>query len=174
VCKNQQTTCPAPYPSCPGGVTTSILPIQHVCSALDLQDARAACAGGPNTPGCNQYFQFEQQFNPACGACLQPFDVPFNDATGIFACVAPFVDAQCDHETGCAIDCQTVSCEQCPPGGFAQCRNDVRQNQCGTYFQQSQCIGQALFGAGAFCNPGNYQGNFGGWLQGVGGHFCGP
>jgi hypothetical protein len=174
VCKNQQTTCPAPYPSCPAGVSTPSLPIQHVCSSTDLQDARAACSGGPSTPGCVQYFQFEQQFNPACASCLQPFDVPFNDATGIFDCVAPFVGAQCDHATGCAIDCQTVSCEQCPQGGFNQCRNDVRQNQCGVYFQRSQCIGQALLGPGAFCNPGNYQGNFGGWLEGVGGHYCGP
>jgi hypothetical protein len=174
VCKNQQTTCPAPYGSCPASVTTSPLPIQHVCSATDLQDARAACAGGPNTPACVSYFQFEQQFNPACAACLKPFDVPFLDASGIFECVAPYVGPLCDHATGCAIDCQKVSCQQCPPASFTQCRNDVRQTQCAIYFQQSQCIGQALFGAGAFCNPGNYQGNFGAWLQGVGGHYCGP
>jgi hypothetical protein len=42
------------------------------------------------------------------------------------------------------------------------------------YYAQAQCIGPALFGAGSFCNPQNYGGNYGAWLQGVGGHYCGP
>jgi hypothetical protein len=141
---------------------------------VDLQNARAACAGGANTPGCASFFQFEQQVNPSCASCLGPFDVNFQDVAGLFACVAPFVGTLCDHQTGCAIDCQNTSCAQCVAGTQTQCVSDVRSNQCGSYFQQSQCAVQAFFGPGAFCNPQNYAGNFGSWLQGVGGHYCGP
>ena len=176
VCKSKQTTCPAPYGACPGSLTTTAPPVQHVCALPDLQDARAACSGGPGTPGCQSFFQFINQAKPACGACLAPFDVPFQQGSGIFTCIAPFVGSACDHTTACAMDCQSQSCAQCPAAAQGQCVNDVRTGQCGTYFQQSQCIGQALFGAGSFCNPGNgaYQGNFGAWLEGVGAHYCGP
>jgi hypothetical protein len=155
-------------------VTTAVPTIEHVCSTVDLQNARAACSGGPGTTGCTSFFSFEQQVNPACASCLAPFNVAFQDVAGLFVCVAPFVGPACDHTTGCAIDCQNTSCAQCPQGSVTQCVNDVRSTQCGTYFQQSQCVGQAFFGAGAFCNPQNYGGNFGQWLQGVGGHYCGP
>jgi hypothetical protein len=146
-----------------------------VCSANELQNARAACSGGPDTTGCQAFYQFELQTNSACELCLEPFDASFQDAVGLFSCLAPFVSASCDHSTGCASDCIDTSCSQClTQADSDQCRNDVRNGQCGTYFQQSQCVAQALFGPGAFCNPQNYQGNFGQWLQGVGGHYCGP
>ena len=175
-CKNQQTTCPAPYGACPGSVTTAQPPIQHVCSAVDLTNARAACIAGPASNGCLAFFAFEQANNPSCATCLAPFDVSFQEASGLFACAAPFVSAICDHSTGCASDCLVTSCGQCPAGAGAGCRNDVTQNQCSPYFQQSGCAIQAIFGPGpaAFCNPQNYNNNYGRWLQGVGGHYCGP
>ena len=64
----------------------------------------------------------------------------------------------------------------CDAGSIQGCDNSVRQGQCSSSFQASSCIASAFGGptggAGAFCNPFNYGGNFGRWLQGVGGHYC--
>ena len=172
-CRNAQTTCPGAYPGCPGNVSTPIPSIKNVCSANELQNARAACAGGPASIGCQAYFQFEQATNPSCASCLLPFDVPF-DGGGLAICLAPFVSPTCNHATACLTNCTDVSCQQCPPGQFNQCRQDVRNNQCSSFVQDSLCAASAFLGAGAFCNPLNYQGNYGRWLQGVGGHYCSP
>jgi hypothetical protein len=175
VCKNQQMTCPAPYPACPANVSTVGPPVQHgVCAATDLQNARAACSGGAHTASCQAFLQFENQTKPTCGSCLTTFDADFQELNGIFECVAPFVSPACDHATGCVRDCETQSCAMCDAASVAQCQTDARNGQCQQYFQGAQCVVQSLFGSASFCNPNNYQGNFGAWLQGVGGHYCGP
>jgi hypothetical protein len=174
-CSNQQMTCPAPYPSCPGNVTLTPPPVQTgACAASDLQNAAAACTAGAHTAACSSFFQFEQQQKPTCAACLSTFDFDFNELTGILECASPFVSPSCDHTLGCINDCETKSCDQCPAGAVQQCENQVRNSQCGQYFQGAQCAFGALFGPASFCNPNNYQGNVGRWLQGVGGHYCGP
>lgn len=174
VCNNQQTTCPAPYGSCPGGVSTPVPVVQTVCPAADLADARAACGAGPDSVSCNAFFSFEKTTNPTCASCLAPFDAPFAEGSGLFACVAPFVAPDCNHDTGCVVDCRTQSCAQCPAGATTQCENSVssQNGQCRTYIDQSSCTFAAFGASGAFCNPANYGGNFGRWLQGVGGHYC--
>ena len=176
ICANQQTTCPAPYPSCPDGISTPAPPLQHVCPSADLQDARAACASGAHSASCAAFFSFEQTTNPSCASCLTPFDFTFEEAKGIYSCVAPYVTASCDHQTACAIDCQTSSCAMCTAANVTGCESSVRTGQCGPYFGQTACV-RSVFGgtdagaAGAFCNPFNYAG-YGDWLQGVGGHYC--
>ena len=176
VCNSQQTTCPAAYPSCPANTTTPILPVtKGICGAPDLADAKQACQGGAGTFACNQFFATIGSINPACGKCLAPFNYPFQEATGIYNCVAPYVGAPCDHSTGCATQCQDTSCSQCPANSTTSCRTSVRQGgQCQTYFQQTQCVINGLFGQGQFCSPQTYQGNYGNWLAGVGAHYCGP
>jgi hypothetical protein len=174
VCKSQQSTCPAPYPSCSSAVTTPAPAIQHVCSASDLQNAAAACAAGANSTGCQQFMQYEQQQNSGCASCLRPFSVPFDVGTGVFACVAPFVSPSCDHTTGCFADCLSRSCAACASGSVSQCQSSVLSGACAPYLSGVQCITRALYGTAPFCNPGSYQGDFGQWLQGVGGHYCGP
>ena len=174
VCSNQQTTCPAPYGTCPNGVTTKVLPQQAVCSAQQLADARAACGPGANSASCQSYFSFLQTAAPACGACLTPFHYPFNDGTGLFNCVAPFVKPECNHNTGCAIDCTTQSCAKCPAANVNQCENTVQNGQCQNEYQAASCFTQGLQGAGSFCNPIDYQGNYGRWLEGVGLYYCSP
>ena len=91
----------------------------------------------------------------------------------VFACVAPFVSNSCNRATGCAIDCQDTSCGTCPDDQESQCLNEVRRTQCQTFFQQSSCVTPAFFGAGAFCNPLVYGGNYGAWLEAVGSRYCG-
>ncbi|HEY1958525.1 MAG TPA: hypothetical protein VGH28_23065 [Polyangiaceae bacterium] len=173
VCKGQQTTCPAAYPSCAPNVTTPVLSVQSgACPAADLQDAQAACSAGFGTPACQLYFQTEAQINASCAKCLAPFESPLTDGTGIFDCVSPFVGAPCNHQTGCATDCETQSCDQCPPNAEQQCKLQVEQGQCQSYFQGVTCIGNALVGQGSFCNPQQYNGNYGSWLAGVGAHYC--
>jgi hypothetical protein len=72
------------------------------------------------------------------------------------------------------MDCETASCNQCSASALTQCENSARIGQCSSYFLQSfQCVSLALFGGGSFCNPQSYLG-FGGWLQAVGAHYCGP
>ena len=173
VCTNFQQTCPAPYGGCSSGLTQTAYPIQHVCSANDLQQAQAAC-NTANSAGCQSFFAFEQANNPSCAKCLTPFDFSFGEGAGVLACTAPFVDAACNHDAACVLDCEDASCAKCPSNSAAaQCRNTVSSGQCSTYVNNLGCEGVALQGPAAFCNPGNYPG-FGGWLQGVGGHYCGP
>jgi hypothetical protein len=174
VCANQQTTCPAPYPSCPANVTTVPPSVQHVCSTADLANARSACGTGAHGAGCVSFFNFESTQKPACATCLQQFDYDFQELTGILNCASPFVSSACDHVIGCITDCEDKSCAMCDPSAVAQCQSDVRMGQCATYFNQAQCVVAAFMGAGSFCNPANYMGQFGAWLQGVGGHYCGP
>lgn len=175
VCNNQQSTCPAPYTTCPVNVTTAVLPVtKGLCSAQDLQDAQNACNnGGQGSFSCNQFFSTINSIKPACGKCLNPFNYSFFEGTGIFNCVSPFVSPQCNRNTGCASNCQDVSCSQCPNGTASQCRTQVRQGgQCQGFFLQSQCAVQALGQPQAsFCQP---TGNFGNWLAAVGAHYCGP
>jgi hypothetical protein len=169
-----QSTCPVPYNACPASATTPVPSIQHVCTASDLQQARAACAGGPTSAACIAFFAFEQATNPGCNSCLAPFDETFGQLSGVLRCAAPFVDAACNHATGCILDCETTSCNQCPTGDVESCETTALGNQCSSFVNGAGCAAPTLFaGAAAFCNPNNYA-NFGRWLQGVGGHFCGP
>lgn len=174
VCNNQQSTCPAPYPSCPLNVTTPVLPVtKNACTAQDLQDAQSACSGGAGTFACDSFFATITQIKPACAKCLAPFNYSFFEGTGIYNCVAPFVTSICNRNTGCATNCQDTSCSQCPSNSIDQCRTSVRQGgQCQSYFVNTQCVLQGLQSVqGSFCQP---QGNFGNWLQTVGGRYCGP
>src|SRR5262249_38215362 len=140
VCSNAQSTCPAPYASCPNGVTTPVTPVRHVCSANDLQQAQAAC-NQADSAGCHAFFAFEQQVNPACASCPAPFDVSFNNATGILVCVAPFVDSACNHASGCFSDCENKSCAQCSDTSSRnQCENDVQNGQCNSFASGLDCV----------------------------------
>jgi hypothetical protein len=174
-CTNQQTQCPDPYGGCAPGVSTGVPPtVRNACSAVDLANGQAACSAGPETPACQSYIAFLTSTKPGCLSCLKPFLVPFQDLSGLFACVAPHVSSACRRNTGCAMDCQSKSCDQCQPSQIDQCENNVRTGQCGSFFQQSVCVFSAFQGPGAFCNPQSYQGNYGAWLRGVGGRYCGP
>lgn len=178
VCTNQQSTCPAPYNSCPNNVSTPVLSVQKgLCSTNDLQDAKNACKTGFNSIACQNYFTTIASINPACSKCLSPFEYDLTAGTGIYNCVAPYVNAQCDHNTGCVADCVSTSCGQCPSNTQASCETQVRGfgGQCQKYIQQTGCVIQALFnGPGQFCSPQQYFGNYGSWLAGVGQHYCGP
>jgi hypothetical protein len=167
-----QSTCPTSYGGCPS--TTTTIPPQvtpNQCTASDLQDAKAACSLGFDA-SCQSFFQTEQQINPSCAKCLTPFATPLQAGTGVFACVAPYVGASCNHSTGCATDCLTKSCSSCPANLVGQCDNQVQQGQCLSYYQGVTCVGSALFNQASFCNPQQYNGNYGAWLAGVGAHYC--
>jgi hypothetical protein len=178
-CNNVQTTCPATYTSCPAAVTIDPPPAasqKGSCASNDLADARAACGPGAASASCEAYFAFLDAVNPSCSSCLSPFHYSFAQAQGVYTCVQPFVSSSCNRFTGCSIDCSDTSCAQCPSGAATQCENNVRagNGQCRPYYQQTTCITTALFSSGAFCNPSSYNGNYGAWLQGVGGHYCAP
>lgn len=133
---------------------------------------QAACAGGALSAGCRAVLQALKANGAAgCAVCLAPFVVPYAQGTGVFSCAAPYLDAACNHATGCYADCEAKSCQQCPAGQEAQCENRVRAGACGTYTQGLACVIAAVNGPGAFCNPASYRG-YGAWLKGVGGHYC--
>lgn len=174
VCNNQQNTCPAPYAGCAPGTTTAVTPsLQNLCSDADLDALQNACAGGPNTATCQSAQQVLTATNAACAACVQPFEVPFQQLRGLYLCTAPFVSNACNGATGCAVDCTDKSCAQCPVGSADQCRAQVDAvgGQCGGLVQQTACVTAAL-GNGQLCAPQSYP-SFGGWLRAVGDHFCG-
>lgn len=170
-------TCPSAYGMCPAGTSTPVPVPQTACPAFSLQDARVACAAGPNSPACVSFFQFLNLNDPACSSCLSPFRYDFGvtDGRGVYACVAPYVDGGCNISTGCAADCENTSCAQCTSSAAnTACRASVRGNQCQSFVLATTCVTPALLGAGAFCNPATYGGSFGAWLEGVGGRYCNP
>ena len=168
--------CPEPYGSCAANVQTPIVPIQRgACGMGDLANAAVECSGGANTPTCQAFFAFEAGRMPAaCASCLAPFDYDFQVAQGLFHCVAPFVGPSCDHNTGCVDDCLNQSCALCAPTAKEQCEQSALGGQCQTYLQQAQCVFAGFMGQGQFCDPNQYGGNYGQWLQAVGQHYCGP
>jgi hypothetical protein len=158
------------------GVTTQVPVVQaNACRSSDLSQASAACAGGASSTACLAFFQAEKanvDGGTACAACLQPFDIPFEDGAGIFLCAAPFLDASCNEDTGCYIDCETKSCAACASGEVAPCKTDQQTANCATYSKGLTCVQAALGGSGAFCNPSSYV-SFGDWLAAVGASYCG-
>ena len=144
-----------------------------MCSQSDLQNAASACQAGAHTTACNSFFTFEKAQNPACAACLAPFDYDFSELQGLTTCVAPFTDATCNHITACLVDCTDKSCAQCvDSGALQQCQNQVPNSVCSSYYQDAQCIQSAFFGQGFFCDPGQGSGFFGDWLLQVGQNYC--
>jgi hypothetical protein len=59
------------------------------------------------------------------------------------------------------------------PGALTACQNDVPNTVCSTYYDGAQCIDNAFFGQGSFCDPNQGSGLFGDWLQPVGQYYCG-
>jgi hypothetical protein len=172
-CASQQTVCPAPYASCPASLETPSPAQELVCTQSDLQNAASACTAGAHTAACNSFFAFEQQHNAKCASCLQPFDFDFQELQGLTTCAAPFVDATCNHITACLVDCTDVACGKCPdPGSQQGCETSVPGGVCAPYYNGAQCIGQAFFGPGSFCDPNQGTGQFGDWLSAVGQHYC--
>lgn len=169
------TDCPANYPACPAGVSTPVLAPRDVCSRALLANAAGACSQGPNTTGCLNFFTQlgRPNGNAACGECLAPFRFPITGSNfrGVVNCLSRYTDADCNRTTGCAFDCEDQSCTACAPSAVAACRQNVRQDQCGEYFGGAQCLADAIFGDGSFCNPQFYN-NYGDWLQAVGTQFC--
>jgi hypothetical protein len=173
-CTSQQMQCPAPYQGCQKGLIQS-QPFQQkgACSAIELQNAAAACSGGAHTNGCSSFFSFEFNQNFNCANCLQQFDFDFTEAQGVLSCVAPFVDANCNHNSACVVDCVTSACNGClDPSAVQMCESSVSTGTCQSYFQAADCVVTALGGGAAACNPATYMQNYGAWLQGVGGQYC--
>ena len=173
-CVSLQRQCPGVYSGCPAALHTAPPVKQAVCAARDLDNAAAGCGGGPNTAGCNAFFNYEAAANPACVTCLQAFDFDFADETGIRLCVAAFVDATCNHASACAYECVREACYSCPDTpSTILCADQVNVATCASYHQGDGCVTTALGGPGAVCNPATYQQRFGDWLKAVGGVFCG-
>jgi hypothetical protein len=59
------------------------------------------------------------------------------------------------------------------PGALQDCQNDVPNTVCASYYNGAQCIDNAFFGQGSFCNPNQGDGEFGDWLLPVGQYYCG-
>jgi hypothetical protein len=176
VCASEETSCPGPYPGCPVGLEQSAPAAgQNVCSAAELANASAACAGGPESTPCDDFFRDEDSANTPCYDCLQYFNYDFSAQVGIVTCAAPYVNASCNRESACLVDCIAQSCSGCGlQSSSASCTAHAMTAQCATYAQGDACVTQALGGPAALCNPTTYQGNFGAWLQAVGAQYCGP
>ncbi|AKV03538.1 hypothetical protein AKJ09_10201 [Labilithrix luteola] len=167
-------SCPKTYNSCPKALTTPVTPsVQKVCSTLDLDAIQSAC-GSADSASCVAAFKVLAMTSGACAACLSPFDVPFSKLEGLYRCAAPFVNADCNHSTACAVDCVDTSCDGCPAVNEDTCRGNVSGNggQCSTYVLPTTCIAGAL-GNNQLCSPLTYGGSFADWIRAIGAHFCG-
>lgn len=179
-CTNQPNACPAPYGTCPGNARLPALAQQKVCSLNELADGRAACGPGADSASCNAFYGFLQATNAACGSCLAPFKVPFQQTDGISACLARFVGSSCNRNLACVKACTDQSCAQCSADLEAACRQNVRQpgGECLTESLAAiTCAAPALLpgSPGAFCAPPLTGGDaFGRWLETVGRYYCGP
>jgi hypothetical protein len=173
-CTSQQMQCPGPYMGCPIDLQQPpTLPQMGACTATDLKNAAAACVGGAHTASCDAYFSFENSANSACGNCLQQFEYDFSEGSGLAACVQPFVDVTCNHNSACVLDCTSSACGGClDDATTAKCQSQVVTGVCSSYYQADQCVLTALAGKAAVCSPATYGGNYGAWLQGVGGQYC--
>ncbi len=171
-CTSEQTQCPGVYPSCPAALQEPSRAPQSVCSTLDLQNAAGACAGGAHTMACSSFLQ--GTVDASCSACLQAFDFDFVEQVGVRSCVAPFVDATCNHNSACIADCVAQSCYDCPDvTSTTQCETQAPSTACAAFSQTDLCVTTALAGSAAVCSPTVYQGKFGPWLQAVGAKYCG-
>jgi hypothetical protein len=169
-CNDQQSTCPAPYPSCPSGTATPVkTAFQNVCTDSALAAIGTACSIGPSSQACLDALAAA---GGSCSSCLGAFLVPFEDRSGLWACAAASVDATCRRATGCAADCADTSCRQCSSASEDQCVALVNGGQCSTFFDgATTCTARAL-AAGQPCSPISYP-DYGQWLRAVGDHFCG-
>jgi hypothetical protein len=81
------------------------------------------------------------------------------------------------YSAGCLDDCLTQACASCVSGYGAsygaQCATQAQAGTCATYAGANACVAIALGGKAALCDPANYQGSFGPWLQAVGTAYCG-
>lgn len=175
MCNDAQKECPAPYPSCPVGVTTAPVKTgQNVCSDFDLQDIAASCTGDPDDFFC-QLIIGEKSF--ACQDCIGRFNYPFAKRTGLYACAAsdPAIDPQCPGHMGCLTDCDETSCQFCgSPTTELSCIALVNggKQQCSDFADKASCANPFLR-PGELCSQFSYP-NYSSWLYEVGSHFCGP
>ncbi|HVH47459.1 MAG TPA: hypothetical protein VM925_34225 [Labilithrix sp.] len=169
-CNNQQNTCPATYGTCAAGIRTPVTaPLQNVCSDTSLDALATSCGGGPDTTTCVAAFA---ALTSSCRTCLDRFNHPFDQKTGLFACAASSVNSQCRRAMGCATDCAQTSCSQCAATSESQCYSLVNDGngQCSAFDDATSCANGAL--AGGLCSQYSYA-NFGAWLRSVGDAFCG-
>ena len=169
-CNNQQTTCPAPYGSCPLG--TRMPPIateQRRCTNVELDRLAAECVAGPESAACVAAYA---TLVGTCQACLQPFHHPFVRNTGIYACAAASVSEPCRIALGCADHCAQSSCNQCSASSKDLCY--VRVNglggQCALQDLAANCARDEM--ERGLCSSFSYA-HYGQWIRGVGDHFCG-
>jgi hypothetical protein len=172
-CVSLQTECPGLYPACPPSLQQQA-PVRHdACSMGEIANAASACAGGPNTAGCNAFFNLEAAVKPACVSCLQAFSYDFVDQTGIRLCVQPFVSTACNHNSACVLECVEEACYSCPDTPSAiLCGTQVQSGACAAYYEADACVTAALNGAGAVCNPATYKQSYSAWFQAVGATYC--
>ena len=173
-CISLQTECPGAYPGCAPELQEGAPETQKVCPMADLRNAGSACASGPTAAGCNAFFNFEGKSNVPCVNCLQQFSYEFSDEIGIRLCAQPFVDAACNHNSACLLDCVREACYECPDTpSTVLCGMQVLSGPCAAYAQDDTCLSGVLAGAGALCNPATYRQSFGAWLEAVGAKYCG-
>jgi hypothetical protein len=172
-CVSLQSQCPGNYPSCPASLQEPAPLSQKVCSSVEIQNAAAGCAGGPDTVGCNAFFNLEAAANAACSGCLQQFNYKFADGIAIRLCIEPFVDAACNHNSACLLECVEEACYSCLDTPSAVlCATQVQSGACAPYYHDDGCVTDALNGAGAVCNPATYAGSYRAWFQAVAGLYC--
>lgn len=173
-CNDAQKECPAPYGSCPNGLTVAPEKVaQNVCTDFDLDDIAQSCSGDPNDFFC-QLVIGEKSFQ--CQDCITRFTYPFAERTGLYACAAETVtDPKCLHNMACTSDCDEQSCQFCSSSSTeTSCYSLVNngQNQCAKFAGDANSCANDALKPGERCSQFSYP-DFTSWLREVGDHFCG-
>jgi hypothetical protein len=96
----------------------------------------------------------------------------FTYGGAVAKCLAPFLNATCNHALTCAVDC-SQSCADCPATGQKACREAAFASggACNPFVSGQFCAAAASGGPGAFCDAERIS-DIGLWLQGVGAYYC--
>ena len=159
------STCPAAYSGCsPSANTLPPVPAK-ACPSADIALVAQGCSGGG--PGCGIAFETLLKKNPSCYNCM----LQFGGEDAYTRCLAPYLNATCNHDLTCAVQCGNTSCDQCSPAAQDACETKVfgQGGACRPWVNGYFCAEAALSGPGAFCE---WNGNFGSWLKSVGTHYC--
>jgi hypothetical protein len=170
-CNNQQNECPADYGACNAGPIPAPQLRQNLCRPRDLSALLNACINGPEDAAC---IKMMSSLPGECQKCLSPFNRPFNENAGLYACAAASVGAPCRQAMGCAVDCADTSCAKCSASSEDTCYllSNGLNGQCRTYYAGATLCTNDALAPGRPCSQFTYA-HFGEWISTVGDRFCG-
>lgn len=170
VCRGS-STCPMPYAGCNPSLVTTPPKRSKSCSASALEGLAKACGGDGTDPACGDYFSTLLSSSPACYDCV----LQFTGDQAYTRCLAPYLDAACNHALSCAVDCSGAVCSACSSAASqSACEEDLYATggECQRYLGGYYCAQAAIDGPASFCTFAQGE-DVGEWFLRVATRYCG-